>query len=84
MQERGQASFADSEKLGEVNLKRPVVLLAATCLWSCTPKLAILLARLGCDVAALAPRRHTLRRTRFVSARMIYHARHPLRALEEA
>jgi hypothetical protein len=84
MQEQGQETRAETGECGAAGAKRPVVLLAATCLWPCASKLAILLSRLGCDVAAAAPKSHTLHRARAVSTCMTYHARWPLRTLEEA
>ena len=63
---------------------RPVVLLASTCAWPSTSKLATALDDGGCEVAVLAPRWHPLNWAKAPSRRFHYSAVRPLAALNAA
>jgi carbamoylphosphate synthase large subunit len=63
---------------------RHVVLIAATCAWPATAKLAVALKAASCAVVSIAPARHPLNETTAVGRRFRYSAVRPLQALVEA
>jgi len=62
----------------------PKVLITNTTWWACASHLAIAFKRAGCDVAAVCPRGHPLRKTAAVEIRFPYKALSPLDSLGEA
>lgn len=63
---------------------RPKILLATTCRWFATARLAVALVGAGCEVEAVCPRSHPLTRTRAPSRIHPYHALAPLRSVGAA
>jgi hypothetical protein len=63
---------------------RPRVLLAATCRWFTTARLAMALADAGCEVEAVCPRGHPVTRTRAVARTHAYRPLAPLASVRAA
>jgi hypothetical protein len=63
---------------------KPTFLVATTCRWFPTARLAMALANAGCTVAAVCPPRHPLAKTRAVRQIHAYHDLLPLRSFANA
>jgi carbamoylphosphate synthase large subunit len=63
---------------------KPTFLVATTCRWFPTARLAIALAHAGCTVAAVCPPRHPLAKTSAVRQIHVYHDLMPLRSFANA
>jgi hypothetical protein len=63
---------------------KPKVLVATTCRWYPTARLAMALAEAGCAVEALCPAGHALGKTGAVERTYVYRGLAPLRSLETA
>lgn len=62
----------------------PKILLACTCPWLTTARLALAFGAVGCTVEAVCPRGHAVSRVRSVSRINDYHALAPLRSIGAA
>jgi carbamoylphosphate synthase large subunit len=66
------------------DLMGPVILLATSCRWYATARLAIAFASAGCCVDMVCPRGHPARVTRVVNRQYTYHGTRPLPSFEAA
>jgi hypothetical protein len=80
-------SFSEASKFASHEIRttmKPKILVATTSRWYPTARLAIALANAGCEVDAVCPTPHPLRKTRSLRQAHVYHGLAPLISLARA